>query len=245
MGQRMKVVWVHPHCDKINVGSYRLQTYLPHLHMVEQGVESVICQNIDDATKQEPDIVICMQIADASAALNYRSLFPKVGVIGFQSDGPTATVETFDALDGIVVDASTLLLKIPMKHMLKTVHIPTALEISRCKYKPHTHPGRKLRCIYVGAMGNLHFGLDMLRALQSRGYSMDIITDDPMIATIPWNVETYADDINRFDVAVVQPQILGQVTIKLACGQRGDKPVRTTSVVKHQRTRIIFFGCNQ
>jgi hypothetical protein len=199
----MKIAWVHPHCRNINVGSFRLQTLIPHQFLLTQGVSSVICQNVDEAFGQQPDVVVCMQIADTLPALERRKSVPTTAVIGFQSDGPVVSAATLDALDGIVVDASMLLFKIPMKHQLKTVHIPTALEIPMNKYKPHTHPGRMMRYVYVGAMGNLHFGLDILRALQSHGYPVEIITDDPAIATIPWNVETYADDINQFDVAVV------------------------------------------
>jgi hypothetical protein len=170
--------------------------------MLEHGWVSTICPNVKAAFALNPEVIVCMQIADAALALEQGAQHPKTAIIGFQSDGPTGSDATFGALDAIVVDASMLLTKVPMRYSRKTVHIPTSLEIQRDKYKPHKHPERELKLVYVGAMGNLHFGMPTITQLREKGYHIDIITDSD-VATIPWDINTYADAINGCDVGIV------------------------------------------
>lgn len=198
----MKIVWVHPHCNNINVGSYRLQTLQPHKHLLSLGYDSQVVDHIDKATTMHPDVIICMQINDAAPATNYKfGVNKNVKVIAFQSDGPITSPEVLDNCDWVVVDGDIVKVRNPVRFIFKTTHIPTALEIDTTKFKPHNYPGTDLKLVYLGAQGNLHFAEPVLSHLKSR-YSVTVLSDHPQ-ADIKWDIDTYADELNKFDVGIV------------------------------------------
>lgn len=198
----MKIVWVHPHLNNRNVGSYRLQTLQPHLYIQSKGYDSQIVDNIETACKMNPDVVVCMQINDALPATTYKTnVNSNMKVIAFQSDGPTTTRDVFDKCSWIVTDSETLLIRVPFRYLLKTSHIRTPLEFDKTMFTPHKHPGRNLKIVCVAAQGNLHFAEPILSQLRPR-FDISILTDRAD-ADVLWNVDTYAQDLNKFDVGIV------------------------------------------
>lgn len=197
------IVFVHPHRHNLNVGSYRLQTLRPVEHLRKEFTEHRfgVVSNLKEAEAFDPDVVVCMQINDIKEALELRSRRSGLKVIGFQSDGPVGSQEDLRSLDAIVVDSAPLLWKIP-NGVKKVVHIYTPLEIDESLYVQHVHPGRKLRIVYIGAKGNLFFAEERLRQLKSLGYDISILSDHPD-ADIAWNVDTYGQELSKFDVGIV------------------------------------------
>lgn len=198
----MRVVFIHPHRDKVDVGSYRLQTLQPYLFLLKNSVDVHIVQNIDEAAALQPDILICMQILDIPKAVMLRDVTPKLKLVAFQSDGPTIEANHFDKVDAIVVDCILLWHRIPCKYRTRVVHLPTPLEIEMSRFNPHQHPGRALKLGYVGAAGNLFFAEPIIDALVSKGCDVTIISDHSK-ATVPWNVLSYASELNKCDVGIV------------------------------------------
>lgn len=158
---------------------------------------------MDEAWKKRPDVLVCMQINDAAHAVSLKfGAAPQMKVVVFQSDGPITSPEVFATVDKIVIDASVLRFRLPFQFLGKTVHIPTPLEIDAQKFQPHTHPGRKLRLVYLGAQGNYFFAEGVINHLRSLNYDVTVLSDHPS-ADVPWNLNTYADELSKFDVGIV------------------------------------------
>ena len=197
----MRVAFVHPHAGNINVGSYRLQTLQPVKYLQSQCMECKIFKTVEEAVGDSADVIVCMQINDVERAVEFRDMqSASFKVVAFQSDN-RMNVSALQSSDAIVVDCDLLLTKVPLEFSSTAFHIPTPLELVKNLYTPHLHPGRKLKLGYVGAQGNLFFGYEILEQLR-KDYDVTIITDSEY-ATVPWNVSTYADELNKCDVGIV------------------------------------------
>ena len=196
------ITFVHPHAGNINVGSYRLQTLAPVRFLERQFNSNYKFEIVKDvAEAMASDIIICMQINDIGRALEIKKTKPQIKIVGFQSDGPRGEPALLRQLDAVVIDSVSLEWSIP-DGVKRLCHFPTPLEFPAGKYEAKKFPGGKQRIVYLGAKGNLFFAFDRIQALRAKGFDISILSDCDT-TDIKWNVETYADDLNKFDVGIV------------------------------------------
>lgn len=195
----MRIAWVHPHAANPIVCSARVNARIPAAALTKaMGWETQVVSKLHEIALP-CDVVVCMAIQDVDAALSVRGHYWKA-VIAFQSDGEELSAEQQEKVDAIVCDSEFLRTKIAAKHWRKTVHIYDALEVPLGVRR--MHPNRPLKLAWVGAQGNFRFAEEVVRLLGQK-WSVEIVTDNPAVATTLWSLDTAGQVLGRCDVGLV------------------------------------------
>ena len=200
-----RIVIVHPHCANPNVGSVRAYALEPAKWLTSLGHLASVVRDIQSAKLLNPDIVICVNIGIFSEkySLVNNAMDPKIRWVGLQSDGPQATDEVLQKLSIILTDSEFLLTTIPQRFRHKTIYIDDALDFNPDFYKPHTHPKRKLRLVWIGSGGNYFFADSIITELKKGGWYVDVISDPSIPIALPWTIDGAPKLVNEYDVGIV------------------------------------------
>jgi|SRR5665213_694962 len=200
----MRIIWIHAHCKKVFSATARFNVLPNHAYLLERGFESVLVTSVEEAIPliKDNDVVICMSPDDADKLVGQK--IDKL--IVFQSDGPIASTGVLNRAQAIVVDSTFLTTRIPPRYRGKVHYIPDALELDKSKFIPHKYPVKNKedwRLVWIGSSGNYFFAEPVINALRSAGWTVDCIGDNPSTANVVWDVNTYADEINKRDIGIV------------------------------------------
>lgn len=199
-----KIAWVHSHHLNRNVASARVNMMLPSEQLQLDYPDWVqrFFGSAEEALAFEPDVLIAISTDKAQTALAKRRPASRTSIVAFQSDGPQLTPVECAQADAIVTDSQLLTTRIPLKFADKMWYIADTLEKEVEPASAHTHPGRPLRSVWVGAGANFFFAEPIIRPLLAKGWAIELVGDGP-VATTPWSLETLADVLQKADVGLV------------------------------------------